>query len=79
MPAAEIRIGDVIRDTENHFDVVPCFNPAKKGECAIEPACALRRTLREATRAFLAVTDNYTLADLLRPRRRLESLLAVNE
>jgi len=78
-PPSEIRIGDVIRDAENHFDLVPCFSTARKGECAIEPACVLKRALREATRAFLAVTDDYTLADLLRPRRRLQKLLVVNE
>jgi DNA-binding IscR family transcriptional regulator len=37
----------------------------------------LRRALREATRAFLAVTDSYTLADLVRPRARLRTLLKV--
>jgi len=75
---SNIRIGDVIRDTENHFDLVPCFSPAKKGGCAIEQACVLKRALREAVNAFLAVTDDYTLADLLRPRHRLKTLLAVN-
>jgi Rrf2 family nitric oxide-sensitive transcriptional repressor len=74
-PAAAIRIGDVIRDAENHFNLAPCFNAAQKGDCAIEPACALKRLLREAVQAFLAVTDEYTLADLLRPRRRLQLLL----
>jgi Rrf2 family nitric oxide-sensitive transcriptional repressor len=77
-PASEIRIGDVIRDAENHFNVVPCFSAAKKGECAIEPACMLKRALKEAVQAFLAVTDEYTLADLLRPKRKLQMLLAVN-
>ena len=77
-PASEIRIGDVIRDAENHFNIVPCFGADKKGDCAIEPACALKRVLREAVQAFLSVTDEYTLADLLRPRHRLQSLLAVN-
>jgi Rrf2 family nitric oxide-sensitive transcriptional repressor len=77
-PASEIRIGDVIRDAENHFHIVPCFSAAKKGDCAIEPACCLKRVLKEAVQAFLAVTDEYTLADLLRPKRRLQVLLAVN-
>ena len=77
-PASEIRIGDVIRDTENHFDLVPCFRAAKKGDCAIEPACALKRVLKDAVQAFLSVTDEYTLADLLRQRRKLQVLLAVN-
>jgi Rrf2 family nitric oxide-sensitive transcriptional repressor len=75
---SDIRIGDVIRDAENHFELVPCFSVNKKGDCAIEPACVLRRALREAVHAFLDVTDNYTLADLIRPRRRLQALLAVH-
>jgi Rrf2 family nitric oxide-sensitive transcriptional repressor len=77
-PASQIRIGDVIRDAENHFNLVPCFGAATKGDCAIEPACSLKRVLKEAAQAFLAVTDEYTLADLLRPKRRLQMLLAVN-
>jgi len=74
---SDIRIGDVIRDAENHFDLVPCFSAAKKGDCAIEPACVLKRALREAVQAFLAVTDGYTLADLIRPQRRIQGLLRV--
>jgi Rrf2 family nitric oxide-sensitive transcriptional repressor len=76
-PAEKIRIGDVIRDAENHFDIVPCFSAARNGDCAIEPACALKRILTEAVQAFLSVTDKYTLADLLRPRHKLQLLLAV--
>ena len=74
-PASAIRVGDVIRDMEGRFDLVPCFNEAKRGSCSIEPACVLRRALRQALDAFLAVTDEYTLADLLRPRHRLRTLL----
>lgn len=77
-PPSEIRIGDVIRDAETHFNIVPCFSAAGQGDCAIEPACSLKRVLQEAVQAFLAVTDKYTLADLLRPKRRLQALLAVN-
>ena len=73
-----IRIGDVIRDAENHFDIVPCFSTVKTRDCVIEPACVLKQALREAVKAFLAVTDGYTLADLLRPQHRLETLLAVD-
>jgi Rrf2 family nitric oxide-sensitive transcriptional repressor len=77
-PASQIRIGDVIRDAENHFNLVPCFSAARKGDCAIEPACKLKQVLKEAVQAFLTVTDEYTLADLLRPTRKLQVLLAVN-
>jgi Rrf2 family transcriptional regulator, nitric oxide-sensitive transcriptional repressor len=75
-PAAAIRLGDVIRDTESHFNLVPCFDSTQSERCAIEPACVLKSALRQAMQAFLAVTDDYTLEDLLRPRRRLRSLLA---
>lgn len=78
MSPKDIRLGDVIRCTEQRFDVVPCLNADKRGDCAIEPVCVLKRALREATRAFLAVVDEYTLSDLLRPRHKLRALLAVN-
>lgn len=77
-PPSDIRIGDVIRDVENHFDLVQCFSSRRNGECAIEPACVLKRLLREAMQAFFAVTDEYTLADLVRPRARLRRLLKVS-
>jgi Rrf2 family nitric oxide-sensitive transcriptional repressor len=68
---AEINIGSLIRDTEADFRVVDCGiqnpNAADAGEsCRIRPACVLRHALHEATAAFLAVLDRYTLADLLR-------------
>jgi Rrf2 family transcriptional regulator, nitric oxide-sensitive transcriptional repressor len=76
-PAIEIRIGDVIRSTEAHLGLVPCMDASGKGGCVIEPVCVLRRALREALRAFLDVTDGYTLADLIRPRSQLRTLLSV--
>jgi Rrf2 family transcriptional regulator, nitric oxide-sensitive transcriptional repressor len=61
-PAEEIRVGNVVRHTEEGFDLVDC------GSCVIAPACGLTGVLREALAAFLAVLDNYTLADLLARR-----------
>jgi len=78
-PASEIRIGAVIRDTEEHLDLVACFDPARKGECVIEPACELKRALGKALDAFLGVMDGYTLADLIAPSARLRRLLAIGE
>ncbi len=56
---AEINIGAVIRHTEDGFDLVDC------GDCVIAPACGLTGALRKALAAFLAVLDEYTLADLI--------------
>jgi Rrf2 family transcriptional regulator, nitric oxide-sensitive transcriptional repressor len=68
-----INIGQVVRDTENQLGVVGCLE--RRGYCPIERACVLRSALQDATRAFLAVLDAYTLADLTKPKRALSSLL----
>ena len=60
--AAEIRVGAVVRETEEELAVVGCL--AATGFCRIEGCCVLRRALREATLAFLRTLDGYTLADL---------------
>jgi len=70
---ADINIGEVVRDTEEELDVLGCLQD--KGYCRIQRACVLRGAVRDATDAFLAVLDRYTLADLIRPRRALSSLL----
>lgn len=72
-PAEEITIGQIVRHTETGFDLVDCST------CLIAPACTLPRILNEATRAFLAVLDRYTLADLLAKRTNLRRLFAHTE
>ena len=69
----DINIGQVVRDTEDQLDVIGCLE--HKGYCAIERVCVLRRALRNATEAFLAVLDTYSLADLIKPRKALSSIL----
>jgi Rrf2 family nitric oxide-sensitive transcriptional repressor len=66
---AEIRVGAVVRDTEEDLAVVGCL--VETGFCRIEGCCVLRRALREATLAFLRTLDGYTLADLLAPGAQL--------
>src|SRR5699024_11350219 len=56
-----IIIGDVVRETEEDFRMVECFSP--DNNCIITPACSLRHVLNEALLAYMAVLDNYTLAD----------------
>ncbi len=62
----QIRIGDVVRDTETGFDLAECFSLGESA-CRLLPACALKPVLAEAGRAFLTSLDRYTLADLLPP------------
>lgn len=73
--ASKIGIGDVVRQTEN-LNLLPCFN--EEDACAIQSACILKSALYKAQNAFLAVLDEYTLADLIKNRDHLSRLLAVD-
>ena len=69
----DINVGQVVRDTEDQLDVIGCLG--RRGYCPIQRICVLRGVLSDATEAFLAVLDTYTLADLLKPQKALLSLL----
>lgn len=62
---SQIRIGEVVRRTEPHLDLVECFNPVTN-TCPILPACALKDALWEARDAFLAVLEKLSLEDVVR-------------
>jgi Rrf2 family nitric oxide-sensitive transcriptional repressor len=76
-PPEAIVLGEVVRRTEPDMELVPCFGP-EGTSCAIVPSCALRGVLAEARDAFLDALDAYSLADLIRPRARLQKLLSVD-
>jgi len=61
---AQINIGDVVRDTEDDFAVVECFQ-AGNLKCPIVRACTLHGILGRALNAFLEVLDGETLDDLI--------------
>jgi Rrf2 family nitric oxide-sensitive transcriptional repressor len=67
---ADIRVGDVVRQTEQSFALVECFGEGDT-MCPIAPLCQLAPVLDEALQAFLAVLDRVTLADLTAQRRQL--------
>ena len=75
-PAADINLGAIVRATEAEAALVECFNPTTN-RCVITPVCGLRNALAQAIETFYAVLDRYTLADITRDRRRLQSVLAV--
>jgi Rrf2 family nitric oxide-sensitive transcriptional repressor len=62
-PADKIGLGDVVRAVEGDFALVECFDPATN-QCPIIPACRLKGALGKALKAYFAVLDEYTLADL---------------
>ncbi|MGR4864660.1 Rrf2 family transcriptional regulator [Caulobacter sp. LARHSG274] len=72
-PADQIVIGQVVRHTEDGFRLVDC------SDCLIAPACSLPRVLNEATAAFIAVLDKYTVADLMDRRHQMRPLFGILE
>lgn len=72
----DINIGALLRETEDTTSLVECFNH-EESHCTIDSACALRGILQQALGGFFGVLDQYTLADVLRSRKRLEKLLNV--
>ena len=63
-PPETIRIGEVVRSMESHFNWVECFDPAQQ-HCRLMPGCGLKHLLARAGDAYLQVLDNATLADVL--------------
>lgn len=73
---ADIRLGDVIRGTENDMALAECMGSSNN--CRLATTCVLRGVLGEALEAFLHVLNRYTLEDLLAPRQELGTLLSIN-
>ena len=71
---ARINIGCVVRQTEGSAVVAECFSDAGS-HCVIARSCRLKGVLGEAVKAFYAVLDRYTLADLVRNRHELAKVL----
>lgn len=59
----EITIGEVVRITENHFNIFECFKE-ENVNCIISPKCQLKGLMGQAKKAFLDVLDSKTLADV---------------
>ena len=74
---ADIRIGEVIRQTEGEAALVECFAP-QSNTCPLLDVCQLRVALQEALAAFFATLDRYTLADLVRAPDQLMPLLRID-
>jgi Rrf2 family nitric oxide-sensitive transcriptional repressor len=73
---SEIRVGDVVRVTEDDFRMVECFE-AGKTSCTLLPACRLKGALGEALAAYLGVLDGYTLAELTTPSHPMRLALGL--
>lgn len=73
---SQINIGATVRQTEGNLTIVECFDVVHN-TCPIAPVCGLAGMLHDALEAFMKVLDRYTLADVLKDRSSLASLLAI--
>ena len=72
-PPEEINIGWVVRQTEENWYIVECFNEERTA-CILSPCCRLKGILHKALEAYLAVLDEYTLADVVLNREQFSAL-----
>ena len=70
----EINIGQLVRQTEEDFNIVECFC-VKTNTCPIASICTVKGVLHQALRAFLEVLDTYTLQDIAENKVHLKNLL----
>lgn len=66
MPAQDIVVGTLVRQTATDFTLVECFDPARN-TCRLDGHCRLKGVLAQALDSYLAVLDGVTLADLVAP------------
>ena len=62
-----ISVGDVIRQMENHFELVECFG-VESNTCPVTGACELKHVLDNALNTFLTELDKVSLADIIKPK-----------
>jgi Rrf2 family nitric oxide-sensitive transcriptional repressor len=72
-PPGEVTVGEVVRLTEENFEIVECFRA--DDQCAITPACTLRLILSESLTAFFDVLEAYSIEDLVENKTQLDELL----
>lgn len=74
--ASQITLFDVVRVTEESFSMAECFD-SDSADCPLIDSCGLNAALREALGAFFAVLEKHTIADLVRSRSDVRSLLGI--
>jgi Rrf2 family nitric oxide-sensitive transcriptional repressor len=72
---AEINLAEVVKDTEEDLVMVECFD--ENGQCVITPACRLKNLIGAALDAYMQTLEQYTLADLLKPKGALPEILGI--
>ncbi len=73
-----INIGHLVKQLENNFFIVECFDQSKKS-CRIAPVCKLKHILQEAKDNFFQTLEQYTLKDIVKNQVELSHILLKNK
>ena len=71
----QIRIGEVIRELENHQDGVDCTSTS----CPLLPCCKLKGAISEAMDNFFNTMDKYTLSDFVKDKSMMSNILHISK
>ena len=74
--AEDINLGTLIRKLEHNVTLVECFS-STQNTCKITSACGLKHIFSESLDAFFTTLDQYTLADTVPNKTKLNKLLVV--
>ena len=75
-PAEEINVGIVVRQLENDFVLLECFDKGIN-HCVISPGCTLKHVFNKALHAFFKVLEEYTIKDLIENEEELKALMGI--
>lgn len=70
----DITLGEIVRRTEEGFDLVECFDPVT-ATCPLVGRCRLSVALRSARDVFLEELDGITIADITANRGEILDIL----
>lgn len=73
----DINIGVLVRQTEEDFKLVECFEN-NDNACILTPICGLKRILNEGLKAYMDVLDQYTIADIVGDKEKYRLLLGLD-
>ena len=76
-PAETITLFDVVRVTEENFAMAECFENDTT-DCPLVDSCSLNAALREALGAFFEVLQRHTIAELVKAKANVRSLLGID-
>ena len=74
--AHDISVGEIVRLTEDHMNLVECFGQVET-PCKIKSVCRLRKTFARALDAFFKEIDAVSIADISSNKRALKDALGV--